>query len=205
MKDTMKFVITLFLVTLISAFVLSFLYSKVQDKIEAQKKAAENDAINFVLDDPAEIEKFEEDGLKYWKGTDDKGVFSGYAVLCEAPGFSSTIKIIAGCTEDGRIIKIKIIDQAETPGLGANMEVVQTNKYIWDFITGKKREAVSPIPFFQEQFFGKSYGELRVVKEPPKEGSGEIETLTGATISSQAAVDAIKAGIGKLLEREGSK
>lgn len=205
MKDTIRFVITLVIVTLLSSFILSLLYTKVRAKIELQQKAVQNDAVNFVLDNPHKLEEVQSADHKYWKGLDSEGNLKGYVVLCEGKGFSSTIKIIAGVNVNGKINKIRVIAQQETPGLGAAMNAVKSNKYIWDLITGKKREKVDPNPYFQKQFFGTNYNKLEIVKRNP-EKKGEIEALTGATISSKAVVKAIKDGItGVMAAEEGGE
>ena len=195
MKDTIRFVLTLALVTLVSAFLLSYLYTKVEGNIEKQKKAKLENAIKYVLN-TEEFEKVEGEKTSYWKipGNDDK-----FAVRCSSQGFDGLIDSVVGINREGEILKIKVIQQQETPGLGAKMDAVKSNKYIWDFITGKKREKLDPTPYFQKQFFGEKYEDLEVVKQP-SDDPGSIEALTGATISSKAVVQGIKDGAKKLME-----
>ncbi len=194
MKDTIKFVVTLVIVTVLSAGILSYVYIRVKGKIEIQKKASVENAIKFVFNDMAKKEEVKNNNSHYWKCFDKDNKLLGYAVLCKKGGFSSIIQIIAGVKPDGAITRIKIISQQETPGLGAKMNQIRSNKYIWDFITGKKRVKISPIPYFQKQFFGKNYEDLIVVKHKPNKNN-EIQALTGATISSKAVTNGIKKGI----------
>ena len=206
MKDTIRFVLTLVIVTIISGLVLSFVYLKVKGKIEVQKKANIENAIKFVFEDISKKEETndQENDIHYWKCFNKNNELLGYAILCKKGGFSSTIQIIAGVKKDGIITRIKVIFQQETPGLGAKMNQIRSNKFIWDFITGKKREKLKPIPYFQEQFFGKKYAGLTVVKHKPGKDN-EIEALTGATISSKAILNGLKEGITKVMEKEGLK
>ena len=194
MKETIKFILTLAIVTFISASLLSYVYIKVKGKIELQKKAKVENAIKFVFNDVAKKEEVNKNNVHYWKCFDKNNNLLGYAVLCKKNGFSSTIQIIAGVKKDGTITKIQVISQQETPGLGAQMGAIRSNKYIWDFITGKKRSKLAPIPYFQQQFFGKNYENLVVVKHKPDKDN-EIQALTGATISSRAVTNGIKEGI----------
>jgi electron transport complex protein RnfG len=84
---------------------------------------------------------------------------------------------MAGLDPEFRVIGIKIVDQGETPGLGANC----TNKS------------------FTSQFAGKTPEQLAVDKD-----GGPIKSLSGATITSRAIVaslaeeiEAIKADLAK--------
>ena len=78
---------------------------------------------------------------------------------------------MVGVNTDLIIEKIKIISQAETPGLGANCEK----------------------PEFQEQFSGKQKTEMKVDKD-----GGTIVSLTGATITTRTIANSIKAAMDKL-------
>jgi len=202
MKNIVKFSLTLLIVTAISALLLSFVYTRVRVKIDIQKKAKIENAISFVFDGLKKHSKpLDADGVTYWKCFDQDNKLSGYAVLCKKQGFSSVIKIIVGVKPDGTITKISIIEQQETPGLGAKMMQIRSNKYIWDFITGKKRPAGEKTPYFPKQFFGKNYRNLKIVKNKPNKDN-EIEALTGATISSKAVLNGIKESITKVLKKE---
>lgn len=95
----------------------------------------------------------------------------GYTLLATQYGYSSDIKTMVGLTNDFLINKIKIIAQAETPGLGAN----------------------SAKPEFQARFDNKGIEQLKVDKD-----GGDIQSITGATITTRAVTNSIKAGIESL-------
>jgi electron transport complex protein RnfG len=83
-----------------------------------------------------------------------------------------------GVDTAGVIQGMKILSQAETPGLGAKItEVKYGDKWPW----------------FQHQFIGKKGDNLQVDKD-----GGEIKSVTGATISSRAVTKAVREGVLKL-------
>ena len=77
---------------------------------------------------------------------------------------------------------IKILSQNETPGLGSKIIEVEQDETIWSALSQeKKEEAAVPKPWFQEQFRGENIDSL-----------DQIETITGATISSTGVIDSIR-------------
>ena len=85
---------------------------------------------------------------------------------------------MVGVDTTGAIVGVQVLSQQETPGLGARIEEV---KY------GEKD------PWFQRQFVGKSAASVAVDKD-----GGEIQSVTGATISSRALSKSVIAAFGKL-------
>lgn len=105
------------------------------------------------------------DVSSYIEVNDKDGNLLGYAVSIETTGFSSGLKLMYGIDTQGIITGLSVIDCSnETPGLGANI---------------KTNDAV------RNQFKGLAGGELAVTKD-----GGEIEALTGATITSRAVANA---------------
>jgi electron transport complex protein RnfG len=85
-------------------------------------------------------------------------------------GFSGEIKVVVGLDTQGKIINYKVLEHAETPGLGDKMES-------W-FRSDKNRQNV----------LGKdlSRSSLKVTKD-----NGDIDAITGATISSRAFLETL--------------
>ncbi len=92
----------------------------------------------------------------------------GYVVRVEESGFGGAIDMMVGVGTDGKVCGVSIISHSETASLGANCV----------------RED------FRAQFVGKD-GALAVRKD-----GGEIEALTGATVTSRA----VTAGVSLALE-----
>lgn len=98
----------------------------------------------------------------------------GYTVKTgPGSGFSGEVQVLTGISTDGVITGITIIKHNETPGLGA-------------LATGE----------WNDQFTGKSAAEeLVVVKGTAKEGSNEIQAITGSTITSKAVTEGVNTSI----------
>ena len=97
---------------------------------------------------------------------------NGYAVEVAPSGFDNTITMMVGIDNEGNVLGIDIISHTETAGLGAVAAA-----------TTSAGEA------FRSQFAGKS-GSVTVSKD-----GGEIDALTGATITSRAVCDGINAAL----------
>ena len=66
-------------------------------------------------------------------------VVRGYTFTAYGKGYSSTIETIVGVDPDGSICGIKIVDQKETPGLGAKVQEVSSQNTLWAVIAGNAR------------------------------------------------------------------
>ena len=88
---------------------------------------------------------------------------AGYVVRLSKNGFGGAIDLMVGVRADGTVSGLSIISHSETASLGANCT----------------RED------FRSQFVGKS-GELAVSKD-----GGEIDALTGATVTTRAVTEAV--------------
>jgi len=114
-----------------------------------------------------------EELLEVYIGTNN-GEVVGYTVKTgPTSGYSGEVQVLTGITSDGIISGITIIKHNETPGLGA-------------LATGE----------WNDQFNGKSATEeLVVVKGAAKEGSNEIQAITGSTITSKAVIEGVNTSI----------
>ena len=98
---------------------------------------------------------------------------AGYVFQVSPSGsFSGTLTIMVGVSGEGQVTGVEIVKTAETSGLGAN-----ATKEAW-----------------RAQFIGKS-GTLAVTKD-----GGEIEALTGATITSRAVTSGVNSAIAAVAE-----
>jgi electron transport complex protein RnfG len=85
-------------------------------------------------------------------------------------GFGGNIEMMMGVTPDGEITGLEILSMAETPGLGARINS----------------------PEYKAVFKHKA---LTDVKWAIKKDGGDIDQITGASISSRAVVVALKRGL----------
>jgi electron transport complex protein RnfG len=116
-------------------------------------------------------------------------------------GYQSYIKVLAGINPAGVIQGIDVLQQAETPGLGARIEEVAARETLWGrlrrLFTGAAVPASPERPWFAQQFDGRTVDRLALVV-PPRQGDG-IHALTGATITSRALTGAVKESIERFL------
>jgi electron transport complex protein RnfG len=106
----------------------------------------------------------------------ENGVVVGYAVEVEERGYGGKMRVLVGVLPEGTVAGVRILSHGETPGLGAKVT----------------EEA------FLGQFRGKGLEGMALKKD-----GGEIEGVTGATISSRAVVRAVRSGLENLRGRTG--
>lgn len=105
----------------------------------------------------------------------------GYAVQVAPNGFDGEILMMVGVDLEGKVTGISIISQTETAGLGAEAAADNANGTA-----------------FREQFVGRGIDEVKIQKD-----GGELDALTGATISSRAVAEGVKAAI-EFAQKEGA-
>jgi len=121
MKETLKFGIILFLICLISAGLLSFVYGLTKEKILNQKKTEEAQTLKLVLSAADKIEEKAKGDFVYYVGYDKAGKEIGKAVITSARGYAGDIALCVTINNQGKILGIKILSHSETPGLGAKV------------------------------------------------------------------------------------
>lgn len=109
-------------------------------------------------------------------GFDDNGDMVGAAVSRGESGFADVVLVIFGFEPDtGILLGKKVLESKETPGLGDKIFKDQ------DFV---------------QQFFDRPQTPLKAIKAGTGKGlPGEIDAITGATISSKVVVSIINNGI----------
>ena len=99
----------------------------------------------------------------------------GYVVTSASRGFGGNVEIMVGIDLSQKITGVKILSHSETPGFGANCE-----KSDW-----------------LAQFEGMS-GSLAIEKD-----KGDVDALSGSTITSRAVTSAINKALAEVAETEG--
>ena len=83
--------------------------------------------------------------------------------------------VLMGVAADGRLLGVRIVKHAETPGLGDKIEIAKA-KWVLDFD-------------------GKSLGDPPTEKWAVKKDGGVFDQFAGATITPRAVVKAVKRGL----------
>jgi electron transport complex protein RnfG len=103
----------------------------------------------------------------------DQDQLVGYAIPTEGAGFQDTIKLIYGFNpHDAKIVGMEVLDSRETPGLGD--KIVKDKKFLENF----HDLTVEP--------------EVVAVKSGTKAKPNEVDSISGATISSKAVAKIIQ-------------
>ena len=174
-ENILNLVIVLTIICAISALALAYVYNITKEPIAKQKRLEMIKAIKSVLpknvvNDPLK-DKIKIDGRTVYIGKDSSGKVVGVAFKCVSnEGYGGKIEIMLGLKKDGTINAIQILSHSETPGLGAKIEQ----------------------PWFKKQFEGRN---LKNTKWKVKKDGGDIDQISGATISPRAVTKAVYQGL----------
>jgi electron transport complex protein RnfG len=170
--------LSLGIICIVSGGVLAAMNRLTQAPIALSKKAKLDNALKAVLpaydnspvDEAYKVALSPGDSLTVYPATKD-GRKVGAAVESNSnQGFSGLIQVIVGLDSAGTVINYQVLQHAETPGLGSKMEE-------W-FRADKAAQNVLGRDLSQTA--------LKVSKD-----GGEIDAITGATISSRAFLNAL--------------
>lgn len=192
MKNMLKDAAILLVITVISGFILGFVYDITKQPIaQAEEKAAREayaevfaEASDFLLleeampEDPVFLAEWENAGFEgvsienVFKATDANGEPLGYVLTVTShEGYGGDITFTMGICNDGTVNGISILSISETAGLGMNAESV-----------------------LKPQYAGKKVPSFTVVKTGAQTES-QIDAISGATITSNAITSAVNGGL----------
>ena len=140
---------------------------------EAQKMAAENQQLDIVPEQIAVKKPTSEKFYSVYQASYE-GKPKGWVIKTKGQGYADSIELLIGLTPDlSTITGLFVLDQKETPGLG--------NKIITDT--------------WRSQFINIPADAPLVVVKTGKTKPGEIDAVTGATISSRSVTTLINSTI----------
>jgi len=183
MKEILKLMLVLTSICFVAALALSQVYELTKEPIAYQKRLEVLRAIRVVLPEidnepdkdvihlqPSDTAAGEPHDITFYRGRLNSDVVGIAFVVGSREGYGGTIDIMLGVDPQGSILGIEILSHLETPGLGAKI------------IEGP----------FKQQFVGRS---LENTKWAVRKDAGDIDQITGATISPRAVVKAIERGL----------
>lgn len=112
--------------------------------------------------------------LQVYRGRRD-GRIAAVAYQLTAQGYGGAIELLLGVDRDGRILGVRTLRHAETPGLGDRIEVAKS-----DWIT---------------RFTGLALGDPPSEQWAVKKDGGRFDQFSGATITPRAVVSAVHEGL----------
>ena len=183
MKSMIKDAAILFAITLIAGLLLGVVYEVTKNPIAEQKALRKNKACKEVFQDAAGFETMElseavseESAVatinEVSKAVAENGTVLGYVLdITTHEGYNGDIQFTMGIKMDGTVNGISLLSIAETPGLGMKAE-----------------EVLKP------QFAGKNVGQFSYTKTGAL-APDQIDAISGATITTNALVDGVNAGL----------
>ncbi|MBN1883356.1 MAG: RnfABCDGE type electron transport complex subunit G [Deltaproteobacteria bacterium] len=183
MKETARLILVLVLICLVAALALSQVYSFTKVPIENALREERLRAIRTVL--PSYDNEPDRDVVSVITGTDEEGteIITDYYigrsgediigvafVASSSAGYSGDIGLMVGVDPDGIITGVEVISHAETPGLGSKI----TESWFLALFPGR---------------------DLENTRWAVKKDGGDIDQITGATISPRAVVEAVYEGL----------
>ena len=162
----------LFVITLLASAGVGAVHMITEEPIAEARVKATREALKQVLPefDETEDTALTVENLPVTVHTaSEGGRVVGYAVESMTKnGFSGVIRLMVGFAPDGQILNIRVLEQAETPGLGTKM--------------------VDAGNSLEKSFVGRNPAQMKL---GVKKDGGDVDALTAATISSRAYVDAM--------------
>lgn len=177
-NSTGQLVLRLLIITLCAGLILGAVYTVTKDPIAEQQLLIADESRKMVLPEAdsfaqVDVQGVIEEGAEYgeieeiYAGLNPAGDILGYTFAIRTRGYSANLCLTVGIDTAGVVQGVDISSHEETPGLGANATNVD----------------------FLGQYVGAD-GPLTVVKTPTGQ-TGEVQALTGATITSRAVTNAV--------------
>ncbi len=157
-----------------------------KERIALNKQREIEEAIVSVVPGTQSSEKlYEEEDFSIYGGKDEVGRLLGFAIHASGIGFQDKITFMLGTNSSiTKINSLVILEQKETPGLGARIVDRGSFLQFWE-----NKDCTQPL----------------TLRKPPASTiedllPTEINTITGATISSEAVLDTANVSLVKIKE-----
>jgi len=183
MKEILRLMLVLTSICFVSALALSQVYELTKEPIAYQKRLEVLRAIRLVLPEidnepdkdvvhlrSSDTADGEPRDITFYRGRLNSDVVGIAFVVGSREGYGGNIDIMLGIDPQGGILGIEVLSHLETPGLGA--KIVEKP--------------------FKQQFVGRS---LENTRWGVRKDGGDIDQITGATVSPRAVVKAIERGL----------
>ena len=119
---------------------------------------------------------------------------TAYVAQGEAQGYSSIVRVVVSArAADLAVLRVVVVSQAETPGLGATVGETRSTYTLWQKLFGSS-EAEQRVNAFLDQFTGKQTKDF-----------SQIHSITAATITSNATKRAVEQAVQQIRDAAGKK
>lgn len=167
-RDIAGIALNLVAVYVVGGILLAGAYVYTSPIISQNAIAEKNLALKRIMPEATSIEKagdwtIHDRQAEYYAAKKDS-VLCGNIIESYGKGYSSFIHVLIATDTAHAVKKITVLSHAETPGLGDEIQA----------------------DWFQKQFAGKRFSQMKVIKGPTTEN---IQAISGATISSRAVTE----------------
>lgn len=180
MREGLRLVVVLTLVSLLAGAALAFTYEATMPRIRLNETKARQEALKEVVPATTSFQTLnlrvklpgtggrpQAKELEVYRCLDRAGNVVGLAYIAEPSGFADVIQVMVGLDPvNRRVLAIRVLDLKETPGLGMKVKEEQ----------------------FTRQFKGKSLDDAFAAAR----SGGDVQAVTSATISSKAVARGVK-------------
>ncbi len=175
-NSNLNLILVLTTIGIVSALLLTFVFEWTSPYIAANEAEKRRNAINEVLPGLERVEEVEIDGEIFYEAYDNQGMQIGVAAQHSGAGYNGMIDVMVGVDLDSQeVINISIVGHEETPGLGAR---ITENEY-------------------KSNYQNKPFGDYTGVGTPTSDPM-EVQTIAGATISSEAVIRIVENAVEKI-------
>jgi RnfABCDGE-type electron transport complex G subunit len=184
MSLSLRMIVVLTFVGLISGGLLSVVNLFTAERIELNRQKEIEEAITRVVPGTVSSAKvYEEDRFTVYAGKDVEGSELGYAVYASGTGFQDIIVLMFG-TDPAieKIFSLTILEQKETPGLGAKITDQEAYLRFW-----QDKDIRQPLSLRKP-----------AVGSPEELGASEVNAITGATISADKVLGIVNLSLERL-------
>ena len=198
-RNLLKFVVILSVACLVIGGGVAALYGLYRGDIERRELRIKEQAIQDVCPEGASVDPehpiagvpMAADAV--YAARDSVGGTVAYVAQGEAQGYSSVIKVmVSASAEDFSVIRVVVLSQQETPGLGATVGETRSTWTLWQKLFGSG-EAEQWVNAFLDQFTGKQSQEFP-----------QIHGITAATITSNATKRAVEQALERIRDAVGA-
>jgi len=183
MRLSSRMIVVLTSIGLLSGSLLVSVNFLTRDRIALNKKQEIEEAITRVVPGTQASQKlYEEKEFAVYTGKNDAGATLGFAIQTTAAGFQDKISLIVGTNPSlNKITSLFILDQKETPGLGAKISSYDFFLRFWE-----DKDCSVPLRLRKP-----------AVQTPDQLSSSEVNTITGATVSSESVLNCVNSSLEK--------
>jgi len=186
MSLSARMIVVLTVVGLVSGSLLAVVGLLTKERIEMNRQQEIQTAINEVIPSTKTSHKiYEDETLTVYKSLDENKNNVGFAVYTSGTGFQDIITLMYGVNPSLSEIKdLTILDQKETPGLGANITDEKSFLRFWEGRNCEKQLSLRK----------------PAVNSPEELEPSEVNAITGATISSEKVLEIVNLSLDRLKE-----